>query len=299
MQRVGFIGLGKMGLPMCRNLLKAGFPVTVYNRSHAVTETLVREGAKQAASSAAVAEGSEIVLTCLPNIPAVEQVYLGTSGIMSRLRSGQVAVDHSTVSPQTSRSLYETAKAKGAGFLDAPVSGGPAGAQGATLTIMVGGDADVFQKALPLFQAMGKNIHHVGPSPSGTVVKLANQLLVGIHAVAAAEALVLATKAGADPKIVLEVVGTSYGASAMLNRNGPMILERRFDPGTPVDLILKDLRIINALADESHVRLLMGSLAKQAFTEASQLGLGPRDMAAMVQPVERLAGVEVKRNGRT
>ncbi|MBI3744029.1 MAG: NAD(P)-binding domain-containing protein, partial [Chloroflexi bacterium] len=142
MERIGFVGLGKMGLPMCRNLLKAGFRLTVYNRSQGAVETLVREGAKKVASPAAVAEVSDIVLTCLPDIPAVEQVYLGPNGIMTRLHTGQIVVDHSTVSPRTSRSLYEAAKAKGAGFLDAPVSGGPAGAQGATLTIMVGGDAD-------------------------------------------------------------------------------------------------------------------------------------------------------------
>ena len=140
---------------------------------------------------------------------------------------------------------------------------------------------------------MCKNIHHVGPSGTGTIIKLANQLLVAIYTLAAAEAVTLTAKAGADPQTALEVLGTSFGSSAMLNRHGPLFLERRFDPGTPVDLILKDLRLIGRLAEESEVRLLMGSLARQLFGEASMMGLGDRDMSALIQPLERLAGMEL------
>ncbi|MEE9286311.1 MAG: NAD(P)-dependent oxidoreductase [Dehalococcoidia bacterium] len=293
MLRVGFIGLGKMGLPMARHLLKAGFPLAVHNRSRANVERLASEGAAATGSPAEVARQSDVVLTCLPDTQAVEEVFLGPGGIMEATREGQVLVDHSTVGPTTSVKLYETAKAHGAGFLDAPVSGGPGGVTSATLTIMVGGDAATFRQALPVFEALGKNIHHVGGPGSGAIIKLANQLLVAIHTVAATEALVLTAKAGADPKTMLEVVGASYGASAMLNRHGPLILERRFEPGTPVDLILKDLRLIGELADASGVRSLMGSLAKQVFAEASALGLGAADMAAVVQPLERLAKAEV------
>ncbi|MCH8196210.1 MAG: NAD(P)-dependent oxidoreductase [Chloroflexi bacterium] len=293
MLRVGFVGLGKMGLPMCRNLIKAGFPLTVYNRSRAAVDQLASEGATAAGDATEVAQHSDIVLTCLPDPDAVEEVYLGPRGIMEATREGQVLVDHSTVGPKTSVRLYETAKAKGAGFLDAPVSGGPSGAASATLTIMAGGDEGTFQQALPLFKALGQNIHHVGPAGCGTIVKLANQLLVAIHTVAVTEALVLTAKAGGDPATMLEVIGSSYGASAMLIRHGPLIMERRFEPGTPVDLILKDLRLIEELAGQSGVRSLMGALAKQAFTEASSMGLGAQDMAALIKPLERLAGTAV------
>lgn len=294
MLRVGFIGLGKMGRPMCCNLLKAGFSLTVHNRSRGPVDELAAQGATPATSPAEVAQRSDVVLTCLPDVPAVEDVYLGRNGILEHVRSGQVLVDHSTVGLSTSHRLHDAARAKGAGFLDAPVSGGPAGAQSATLTIMVGGDREAFERALPVFQAMGKHIHYVGGPGSGTIIKLANQLLVAIHTAATAEALVLCAKAGVNPKTALDVLGTSYGASAMLNRHGPMILERRFDPGTPVDLILKDLRLILELGDAASVRLLMGSLAQQVFAEASALGLGPRDMAALVHPLERLANTEVQ-----
>ena len=294
MLRIGFIGIGKMGLPMSRHVLEAGFPLVVHNHSQPAVQELVSAGARAAESPAQVAQESDIVLTCLPDVPAVERVFLAENGLLPAARPEQLFADHSTVSPNLSRLLYETSKSHGAAFLDAPVSGGPAGAMAATLTMMVGGDGEAFQEARPVFEAMGKNIHHVGPSGSGTVIKLANQLLVAVHTVAAAEALVLAAKAGADPKTTLEVLSTSFGGSAMLSRHGPMVLERRFDPGTPVDLILKDLRLIAEVAEESSVRLLAGSLARQLFSEASILGLGAADMAALVQPLERLAGIEVR-----
>ncbi len=297
MMRIGFIGLGKMGLPMSHHLLQAGFSLTVHNRSRGAVDELVSAGAKAADNPVQVADQADIVLTCLPDVPAVEQVYLDQSGLLSAARPGQLFADHSTVSPKLSRKLYEMAKNNGYGFLDAPVSGGPAGAAAASLTVMVGGDEDAFQKTLPVFEAMGKNIRHVGPSGSGTIIKLANQLLVGIHTAAASEALVLATKAGTDLQTTLDVLSTSFGASAMLNRNGPMIMEGRFEGGTPVDLILKDLRLIAEVAEENSVRLLAGSLAQQIFAEASEQGLGAQDMSALVQPLEKLAGVQVGKRG--
>ncbi len=297
MQRIGFIGLGKMGRPMSENLLRAGFPLVVHSRSPGPVEALVALGATSAESPRQVAEGSDVVLSCLPDVPAVHQVYLGPDGVLQALRRGQVLADHSTVDPNTSRDLYEAAKAGGAAFLDAPMSGGPARAVDGSLTFMVGGDVDTFNKTRPVFEALGASIHHAGPSGTGTIVKLANQLLVGIHTAASAEALVLAAKAGADPRVAIEVIGSSFGASAMLNRNGPLILDRRFDPVTPVDLLLKDLRLITKLAEDESVRLLLGNMAKQLFGEASILGLGGNDMAALVQPLERLAGVEVRGDG--
>ena len=291
--KVGFIGLGKMGRPMTQQLLKAGFEVTVHNRSRGVVDELAGEGARPASTPAEVAQAADFVLTCLPSPAAVEEIYLGDNGIAGGGRPGQVWIDHSTVSPKTNERCAEAASAKGAAFLDAPVSGGPAGAQGGTLTIMVGGDAATFEKALPLFEAMGKNMKHCGGQGTGTIVKLVNQLLVGVHTVAAVEGFVMGVKAGADPKVMLELLGTSFGASAMLNRHVPLMLGRKFDPATPVNLLLKDLGLIHAFGQELGVRLLLTSSSLELFKEARQLGLGDQDMSAMVQPAERIAGVEV------
>ena len=291
--KVGFIGLGKMGRPMTQQLLKAGFEVTVHNRSRGVVDEVAREGATPASSPAEVAQAADFVLTCLPSPATVEDVYLGDEGIAAGGRPGQVWIDHSTVSPGTNERCAAAASAKEAAFLDAPVSGGPAGAQGGTLTIMVGGEAATFEKALPLFEAMGKNIKHCGGQGTGTIVKLVNQLLVGVHTVAAVEGFVMGVKAGADPKVMLELLGTSFGASAMLNRHVPLMLQRKFDPATPVNLLLKDLGLIHTFGQELGVRLLLTSSSLELFKEARQLGLGDQDMSAMVQPAERIAGVEV------
>lgn len=286
-----------MGMPMSRNLLRAGFPLVVHNRSRGVVDELAALGATAAFSPAEVAAKVDILLTALPDVPAVQLVYLGQNGILSEPRAGLLLADHSTVSPQLSRALYEAAKRTGADFLDAPVSGGVAGAIAATLTIMAGGDEAPFLRAKPVFEALGKNIHHAGPSGSGTIIKLANQLLVGIHSAAAGEALALVAAAGGDPEVALKVLSTSFGASAILSRNGAMILARNFGGGTPVNLLLKDLRLILETADVNGVRLLMGSMAKQAFTEAALQGHGSKDISAMVLPAEALAKVEVKPQG--
>lgn len=292
--KVGFIGLGKMGRPMTQQLLKAGFEVTVHNRSRGVVDELAKEGAKPASSAREVAEASDFVLTCLPTPDSVEEIYLGENGVAEGGRAGQVWIDHSTVSPATNEKCAEAAQAKGAAFLDAPVSGGPGGAQGGTLTIMVGGDAETFEKAGPVLEAMGKNIKHCGASGRGTIVKLVNQLLVGVHTVAAVEGFVMGVKAGADPKVMLDLLGTSFGASAMLNRHVPLMLQRKFDPATPINLILKDLGLIHNFGTELGVRMLLTSTSLELFKEASALGLGDQDMSGMVQPAERIAGVEVK-----
>jgi len=292
--KIGFIGLGKMGRPMALNLLKAGFPVTVHNRSRGVVEELGKAGAHQVFSPRDVAEECDIVLTCLPNSKAVEEVYLGKEGAISHARRGQIFIDHSTVGPSTSGSLARAAGEKGASFLDAPISGGPVGAETGTLTIMVGGEKDAFDKAKPVLEAMGKNIHHVGSSGAGSVVKLANQLLVAINLSGLVEALVMGAKAGVDPNMMMEVLGTSYGGSVILNRLGPLLVQRNFQARTPVNLILKDLGLIKELSDELSLRLLMGSLAEEIFSEAKAQGYGEQDMVALVRPLEELAGVEVK-----
>jgi 3-hydroxyisobutyrate dehydrogenase len=292
--RVGVIGLGKMGRPMALNLLKAGHELTVYNRSQAVVQELAAAGAKPATGPADVSASADVVLTVLPTLQSVEEIYLGADGLATNVRPGQTLIDHSTVSPDLSRRIAEAARGRGAGFLDAPVSGGPARAEDGSLTIMVGGDSETFERAQPVLSILGQNVRLCGPSGAGTVVKLVNQLLVGIHTAAAAEALVFGTKAGADPQVLLDVIGSSFGGSTMLNRNAPLIMQRKFEPATSIRLLLKDLGLIHDLGDDLDVRLLLSALSEQLFIEARALGLQDNDMSAIVIPLERLAGVEVR-----
>ncbi|MFN8523345.1 MAG: NAD(P)-dependent oxidoreductase [Chloroflexota bacterium] len=291
--KAGFIGLGKMGKPMTQRLLKAGYEVTVYNRSRGVVDELARDGAKPAGSPREVAAASDFVLTCLPTPDAVDLVYHGPDGIASGGKAGQVWIDHSTVAPATNNRCAEAAAAKGAAFLDAPISGGPARATDGSLTVMVGGAQETFEKALPLLQAMGQNIKLCGGQTTGTIVKLVNQLLVGVHTVATVEGFVMGVKAGADPQVMLDLLGTSFGASAMLNRHVPLMLQRKFDPATPINLILKDLGLIHTFGLELGVRMLLTSTSLELFKEARQLGFGDQDMSGMVQPAETIAGVQV------
>lgn len=292
--RIGFIGLGNMGFPMTRNLLHGGFDVTVHNRSRDNVRRLCGEGAHPAESPEEVAARTDLVITCLPTPDTVDDVFRGSRGLISATRDGQILIDCSTVSPGLSRTLYAESKAVGVGFLDAPISGGPAGAQAASLTIMAGGDLDVFERALPVFRVLGTNVHHVGRAGSGSVVKLVNQHLTAINTATVAEAMVLGAKAGADPATLYEVIKTSFGGSTMFNRLVPMQMERRFDEGAPMRIMLKDLELISELGRELNVRLLLASEAREVYREAIALGLGGEDIAALVKPLERIAGTEVR-----
>jgi 3-hydroxyisobutyrate dehydrogenase-like beta-hydroxyacid dehydrogenase len=287
---VGFVGLGKMGRPMTQRLLAAGHTVHVFNRSKPAIDALAAEGASAAGSATEVAQRAEIVMTALPTPDSVEAVF----GEMTKVaRNGQIYIDHSTVSPGLNRHCAEQLKARGADFLDAPVSGGPAGAQGGTLTVMVGGDQAVFDRAVPVLQAFGKNIRLCGGLGAGQVVKLVNQLLVGIHTSAIAEAATFGVRFGADPQVILEVIGTSFGGSTMMTRNLPRFISRDFSPATPVGLILKDLGLIHDEARNGGIPLLLGGLAEQRFSEARARGLADEDMAALVKLWEEPSGVTV------
>ncbi len=292
--KVGFIGLGKMGKPMAINLLKSGFELRVHNRSRAVVDELAAMGAAPAFSPREVALEADVVLTCLPTPEAVEAVYLGPEGLVPATRPDQILIDHSTVSPTTSRKLFQAVREKGAHFLDAPISGGVPRAEAGTLTIMVGGDEGVFHRSMPVLQAMGDKVVLVGGPGVGSVVKLTNQLLVGIHAAAAVEALVFGAKGGADPRVLLDVIGSSFGASAMFNRTVPMVLARQFGSATDVGILSKDMGLITRLGKELSCRLLMGAVAEQLFDEGVGLGLAHNDMVSLVEPLEKIAGVEVK-----
>ena len=225
---VGFIGLGKMGRPMTQQLLKAGFEVTVHNRSRGVVDELAKEGAKPASSPREVAEAGDFVLTCLPDPPTVEAIYLGDDGIAAGGRAGQVWIDHSTVSPATNQRCAEAAVGRGAAFLDAPVSGSRPKAEGGTLTIMVGGEAEAFERARPLFEAMGELVIHVGPQGHGAMAKLVNNTLAAVNAVALAEGITLARAGGLDIDAALRVVAAGSGELAAT------ILARAHEAGVPV-----------------------------------------------------------------
>ena len=292
--RVGFIGLGRMGMPMSRRLLNAGFEVTVHNRSRGKVEEMARLGARPASTPAEVTEASDMVLTCVTDVPAVESVFLGDYGIVTAARSGQILVDHSTVAPSTSQAIARAAEARGAFFLDAPISGGVERATDGTLTIMAGGDHTAFETALPVFEALGKNIRHVGATGSGSVVKLINQLLCAVHSMAAAEALLIGAKAGTDPRVILEILATSWGTSFMLSRNGPVMVERDFaNARAPLRLYNKDLGLMHDFAKDMGSPTPMGDRALDMIKEAMDKGMGELDVSCLVLPLEERAGAQL------
>lgn len=294
MERIGFVGLGLMGLPMARNILRAGYPLVVHNRTRARADQLAADGATVADSPGAVAAACDVLLSCVPGPADVERVYLGENGVMSSVRAGQLLCDLSTIDPETHRRVAAAAEANGAAYLDAPVSGGTSGARDATLSIMVGGPPEAFARARPVFEAMGRSIYHVGPVGAGAVVKLVNQMMGAICHLGVVEGLVLGAKAGIDPDLLYEIVSGSSGNSAALRGSAPNILERNFEPGFTLDLMQKDVSLAVQLARSLDVRTLAGALADQVIREARAAGLGPRATYALVQPLERNAGVEVR-----
>ena len=296
-KKIGFIGLGRMGLPMSYNLLKAGFDLTVHNRSQAKVRQIASGGATAATSTADITQQCDILLACLPDIAASEEVFLGPDGVIANARPGQVLVDHSTVGINTSKACAEAAQARGALFLDAPISGGTERAENATLVIMAGGPKEAFDTALPAFDAMGATVRHTGPTGTGTTVKLVNQLLVGVHTLAAAEAMLMGTKSGADPALVYELVSSGWGQSFMLDRNAPVMLDQTYeDARAPLKTILKDLGLIQELARSIDTPTPAGDLAYKIFRQAAAEGLGDLDTPIVVRLLEKEAGVEVRRN---
>lgn len=295
---VGFIGLGRMGRPMAENLIRAGFRLVVYNRSPASAAALAEQGAESAEGPAAVAAAADVVCTCLPDPPAVEAVLAGPGGAFAAARAGQVYVDFSTVGPGTSRAMAALAAARGAAFVDAPVSGGVAGARDGTLAVMAGGDPEAFTRARPVLEAVGRHVVRVGPSGAGAITKLANQMIVGITTMAIAEALVLATKAGADPAVVAGVLGAGFADSVVFQRHVPgFILPRNFEAAFKLSLLEKDVRLACDLGRETGVRILATNLTQQMLEEAKAMGFGDLDMAAAIRVLETIAGVEVRGGG--
>jgi 2-hydroxy-3-oxopropionate reductase len=291
--RIGFIGLGIMGQPMARNLLKAGFPLTVHNRRQAVTDEFVAAGAEAALLPREVAAASDVVITMLPDTAVVEEVLTGPDGILEGARAGLVVIDMSTISPVTTRTLAARLAQQGVQMLDAPVSGGDRGAIAGTLSIMVGGPAETFQRCLPIFQALGKTIVHVGESGAGQVVKACNQIVVALTIEAIGEALVLGSKAGVDPANILRVLGGGLAANRFMEQRGPSMLARDFAPGGRVRFHHKDLGIALALARASGVSLPITALVDQMFASLEASGRGDLDHSALLLYLEELAAHRV------
>jgi 2-hydroxy-3-oxopropionate reductase len=286
---IGFIGLGIMGKPMARNLLKAGYLVIAHNRSRRAVDELSKEGAQSAISSKEVAEQSEIVITMLPDSPDVELVYTGENGIFSGVNSGQLLIDMSSISPVVARRLAGEAERRGCDMLDAPVSGGEAGAIGATLSIMIGGKVSAVEKAMPIFQALGKNIVHVGDAGAGQVTKAANQMVVGTTIAIVGEALVLAKKAGVDPAKVRQALLGGFAQSKILEAHGQKMLDRNFKPGFRIRLHEKDMKIALATGSEYGVPLMVTGVVGQMMTAMKGTGNGDLDHSGLVKFVEELA----------
>ena len=277
-----------MGSPMAANLLKAGFQVTVWNRTSVRADSLVAAGAVLAGSPREVAEVSEVTLSCVTNSPDVETVALGANGVIEGAPAGSVYIDCSTISPEVARRVAAALAAKGVSMLDAPVSGGDVGARAGTLAIMVGGEAATFERCLPVLEAMGKTVVHVGPSGAGQVVKLCNQVAGGLHLLAMAEAIALARAAGVAPEKMLEVVGTGAAGSWMLSNLAPRALRGDFAPGFMVDLMQKDLGLVLETAAKEALPLPGTALVQQMLRILQAQGRGSEGTQAIVDAVALL-----------
>lgn len=292
-EKAGFIGLGIMGRGMAHNLLKAGFPLTVWNRTAGKADSLVAAGAKLAGSPAEVAAQSDITVICVSDTPDVEAVILGKGGVMEGAKPGSVVVDCSTISPIATRKLNAALAEKGVSMLDAPISGGSEGAANGTLSIMVGGEAAVFERAMPLFKAMGKTITHVGKSGAGQTVKLVNQILVVCTMLGVSEALLFAQAGGVDLQKTLNAVSAGAAGSWMLSNRGPQVIRRDWRPGFMIDLQQKDVRLVLDAAEKMGVPLPGTALVHQLYSTLIQQGLGAEGNHAMVKALENLAGFQI------
>ncbi|MDH6133552.1 2-hydroxy-3-oxopropionate reductase [Kitasatospora sp. MAA4] len=291
---IAFIGLGIMGSPMAANLVKAGHTVTGFNLEQSAIDALVAAGGKGATSIADAVAGADVIITMVPADPHVEQVILGEGGVLENAKAGSLVIDMSSITPQTSIKVAAAAAEKGIRTLDAPVSGGEAGAIEAVLSIMVGGEAADFAEAKPLFDALGTTVIHVGPAGAGQTVKAANQLIVAVNIQVVAEAVVFLENAGVDLGAALDVLAGGLAGSTVLNRKKANMVNREFAPGFRIDLHHKDMGIVTAAARAVEAPLPVGSLVAQLVASARANGDGSLDHSALLRGVERLAGRTVK-----
>jgi 3-hydroxyisobutyrate dehydrogenase len=286
--KTGYIGMGIMGKPMAGHLLSAGNTLTIYNRSPGKGDDLARQGAGVAASPAETAKDSDVVFINVSDTPDVESVLFGPGGVIEGVHEGLIVVDNSTISPDATKTFAQKLSDKGCDMLDAPVSGGDIGAQKGTLSVMVGGEKETFDKCLPLLETFGSKITHVGPIGSGQICKACNQLFCALHMLACSEGIALARRAGIDPAIMVDVVSSGAGGSWALSQLGPRIVAGDFDPGFMIDLICKDLRVVMEMGHALKAPLAGAALATQLFQAAQAHGLGDRGTQALSVVVEKL-----------
>ena len=286
MERIGFIGLGIMGKPMARNLLRAGYPLTVHNRSRGAVDELAAMGATPATSPRAVAERSDVVMTMLPDVATVGEVIAGESGVLEGCQPGMLVIDMSTSSPVQAQELAKQAQQRGASMLDAPVSGGDVGAQQGTLAIMAGGDDEAFRRAAPIFRALGKTVVHVGSSGMGQVVKACNQIVVALTLEAVSEALVLGSKAGVHPAVILQALSGGLAGSKVMEVRGRNFVEHDFTPGAKVRIHHKDLGIALATGRQYGVALPVTGIVDAMLQALEARGQADQDHSALLTILE-------------
>jgi 2-hydroxy-3-oxopropionate reductase len=291
--RVGYIGLGLMGKSMARNILKAGFPLTVHNRSQAAVIELVAEGAQPGQSPAEVAAKVDLVFTNLPDTPDVEQVALGEAGVIEAARPGLIFIDNSTINPAAARQIARKLGAKGVECLDAPVSGGDIGARQGTLAIMVGGPVHALERAMPVLQAIGRTITHVGEAGAGQVAKAANQIMAAAQMVAMSELMMFAQKAGANPRKVVEAIRGGAAQCWALDVKSPRLFAGNRQPGFKAYMQAKDLGIVMETARQYHVPLPTTAVNAQLFNAMLDMGMANLDNSAVIGVLEALAGAKL------
>lgn len=293
METIGFIGLGIMGAPMARHLLDAGYPVVASSHRKPLPSDLVAKGLNAVDGHASVAKAADIVILMVPDTPEVEEVLFGERGVASGLSAGKLVIDMSSISPIATKEFATKINALGCDYLDAPVSGGEVGARAASLTIMVGGEEKAFDRAKPVFEKMGKNITLVGPNGVGQTTKVANQIVVALTIEAVAEALVFASKAGADPAKVRQALMGGLAASRILEVHGERMIKRTFAPGFRIELHSKDLNLALEGARSLGVALPNTSTTQQLFNSCAANGSAKDDHSGLVKALERMAGHEV------
>ncbi len=295
MEKIGFIGLGIMGNPMAKNLLKAGYSLTVYDIVPEKIDDIVAAGATPGSSSKDVAEKSDIIITMLPNSPEVKEAVLGADGVLDGAKSGTILVDMSSIAPLASKEVSERAGEKGVVVLDAPVSGGEPKAVDGTLAIMVGGPAETFEKVKDILAVMGGSVTLVGEIGSGNMTKLANQIIVALNIAAMSEAMVLATKSGVDPEKVFQAIRGGLAGSTVLDVKMPLVLEGNFNPGFRIELHIKDLANALDTAHEVGVPVPLSGAVMEVMQALKVDGKGGDDHGGIVQFYEKLANVQVRR----
>ena len=293
-EKIGFIGLGIMGRPMAKNLIKAGYKLAIYDK-FAAFDDIVSLGAEGATSNKEAASMSDVVITMLPNSPHVKEAILGKDGVAEGIKSGAIVIDMSSIAPAASQEIGEALKAKGVSFLDAPVSGGEPKAIDGTLAIMVGGGKAIFEQVKPILEKMGSSVVHVGALGAGNVTKLANQIIVALNIAAVSEAFTLAAKAGVDPQQVFEAIKGGLAGSTVMNAKVPMILDGNFNPGFRIELHIKDLRNALDTAHELGVPVPLTASIMEILQGLKTDGFAAKDHSAIVRHYEKLAKIEVRK----